>query len=394
MQYTLYNTNAFVVISKYFTKALTFFTIYAIFIPIGGAIFMKKLFTTMLLATVYSLSSMMSFGTYASTQRIRGDINQDGKVSSADVLIMKKCLLGTSEQYDPDTILEADANGDGKFSSADLLATKKVLLGIKDIEYVEDSTSQLSKETETYSSSYLTMTIPKGWIVEEGGVGMDHTLIAHSKDNPQYQIFVRLKAEPILKSKEAKEYWQFYNSMSADVYSMFANAPYVEEATMSNFYANFNDFGTWAKSETTYLSNAYMPTINNFDVVSTVQVQAPSYYGSNVKDSSDLVATFTDADGNTCKGAFSGILVNFGDTVNDMTFVNQLFGTNFPSQLDTSYYMAYSLAFVTTPEDQFSTDAELLTKCLNSIQYDGEFIKSTNQSIQDRNDYFVDIWNS
>ena len=112
------------------------------------------------------------------------------------------------------------------------------------------------------------------------------------------------------------------------------------------------------------------------------------------QDSSNLVATFTDANGNTCKGAFSGVLVNFGDMVYDMTFENQIYGTNFPSPLDTSYYMAYSLAFVTTPEDQFSTDAELLIKCLNSIQYDEEFIKSTNQSIQDRNDYFVDIWNS
>lgn len=57
-----------------------------------------------------------------------GDANVDGKVTTADLLTLKKHLLGTSE-LSAQGKLNADTNKDGKVSTADLLLLKKYLLG-------------------------------------------------------------------------------------------------------------------------------------------------------------------------------------------------------------------------------------------------------------------------
>ena len=60
-----------------------------------------------------------------------GDINLDGKVSTADLLALKKHLLGVTEIESGTTgFTNADVTKDGKVSTADLLSLKKYLLGV------------------------------------------------------------------------------------------------------------------------------------------------------------------------------------------------------------------------------------------------------------------------
>ena len=59
-----------------------------------------------------------------------GDINQDGKVSTADLILLKKSLLASTTLNDVQK-LSADINSDGKVSTADLILLKKRLLGIE-----------------------------------------------------------------------------------------------------------------------------------------------------------------------------------------------------------------------------------------------------------------------
>ena len=66
------------------------------------------------------------------TDTLLGDVNCDQKVSTADLLALKKHLLGISE-LSGQGLINADINQDEKVSTADLLALKKHLLGIEPI---------------------------------------------------------------------------------------------------------------------------------------------------------------------------------------------------------------------------------------------------------------------
>ena len=58
------------------------------------------------------------------TDRIAGDVSGDGKVDSADLLIMQNMMLGNTEfnKY-------ADFDGNGVFNTVDLLLVQLCLLG-------------------------------------------------------------------------------------------------------------------------------------------------------------------------------------------------------------------------------------------------------------------------
>ena len=59
--------------------------------------------------------------------RVPGDTNDDGKVSAADVLRLKKYLAGMEVEIN---LLNADVTGNGKVSAADLLRLKKYFAGM------------------------------------------------------------------------------------------------------------------------------------------------------------------------------------------------------------------------------------------------------------------------
>lgn len=61
---------------------------------------------------------------------IAGDVNCDGKLSSVDLLIAQKHILGISELKNEAAVSAADFNGDGKVNSKDLLACQKKILGL------------------------------------------------------------------------------------------------------------------------------------------------------------------------------------------------------------------------------------------------------------------------
>lgn len=58
-----------------------------------------------------------------------GDINGDGKINSADTLMIKRNILGELELKENYKQQAGDLNGDGKINSADSLMTKRYILG-------------------------------------------------------------------------------------------------------------------------------------------------------------------------------------------------------------------------------------------------------------------------
>lgn len=67
------------------------------------------------------------------TVSVLGDINEDSKVDTADLLIVQKQLLKIALIEGNEKITAADINFDGKIDTADLLAIQKKLLNISDI---------------------------------------------------------------------------------------------------------------------------------------------------------------------------------------------------------------------------------------------------------------------
>ena len=60
---------------------------------------------------------------------IYGDSNGDGKLSSADLLITQKHILGLSEIYTA-RLEAADINNDGTVNSRDLVVCQRKILGL------------------------------------------------------------------------------------------------------------------------------------------------------------------------------------------------------------------------------------------------------------------------
>ena len=73
------------------------------------------------------VSVMVVSGGIEVISRIPGDTNDDGKISAADVLRLKKYLAGMEVEIN---LLNADVTGDGKVSAADLLRLKKYFAGM------------------------------------------------------------------------------------------------------------------------------------------------------------------------------------------------------------------------------------------------------------------------
>ncbi len=87
----------------------------------GEGVKTMKRIGTFILSAIMFTSSMGS--AFASESVVKlGDINGDGKVSSIDLLLMKKYILGDG------TVQNADMNGDGRINSVDLLLLKKRIL--------------------------------------------------------------------------------------------------------------------------------------------------------------------------------------------------------------------------------------------------------------------------
>lgn len=91
----------------------------------------NKLEDDALVGTGYKITNTDTKETYTIIKL--GDTNGDGKINSADLLVIQKHLLEVKKITDNSKILSSDANGDGKVNSADLLKIQKQLLNVSKI---------------------------------------------------------------------------------------------------------------------------------------------------------------------------------------------------------------------------------------------------------------------
>ena len=85
----------------------------------------KTIRIIVLLLVFVFLICMLSF----TNKKVVGDVNGDGKVSSVDVVLVKRHLLGM-EDLTKEQEKRADTNKDGTIDIVDLANIQKIILGV------------------------------------------------------------------------------------------------------------------------------------------------------------------------------------------------------------------------------------------------------------------------
>ena len=70
-------------------------------------------------------------------------------------------------------------------------------------------TAAAAVQTEKYETADFSITIPKGWTVSTGGINIYHSIRVYDPAEPLNQMFILLKAEPLLHCDEGKAAWRY-----------------------------------------------------------------------------------------------------------------------------------------------------------------------------------------
>ena len=280
-------------------------------------------------------------------------------------------------------------NNSGKESSD---GVKKIESKAKkeDVKIVDNKVSNL--KLEEYKNDAFSMKKPKGWKVETGGTGIYYAIRVYDEEDNRNQIFLMLKMQPLLKSNEAKQFWQNYYNMSGNnaQYKLFADSVVLNNPTTEGFYQNFNDISSFMKSIDTSFSTINFPRFSNFSKLE--ESESSASMKSVALDSKVLRATFNDENNKPGEGMFMASIVNFGN--------NNLGG------VDTLYYMVYHIMAITAVKDEFINYKDILLQSINSIDFNSAYVQKTiddgnaqtkqalalNASVQKAFDSYMSAW--
>lgn len=216
-----------------------------------------------------------------------------------------------------------------------------------------------------YKTADFSMKIPEGWTVTTGGTGMFHAIRVTDPKNPINQVFLLLKAQPLLHSETGKDYYRQSYQMYGGNYNMMAGAPVLSSPSTENFFKIFNSYATFAKTYEPSYSSFEFPSFGSFSTVESFE--SNSSMKAQAISPALLRAKFTDAKGNKGEGMFSADVVDFtGNTVN-------AFG------IDAGYRMAYNIIAVTCEENSFIEWKDILCQSLSSIDYSQSYVNSAIQ---------------
>ena len=87
------------------------------------------------------LYDVMKVGNYTLTPKKNNDINKTNGVTSLDLALIQSHILGKTKLNSPFKIIAADVNGDGKITTLDLVNMKRLILGL-DTTYTNIATNE------------------------------------------------------------------------------------------------------------------------------------------------------------------------------------------------------------------------------------------------------------
>ena len=229
-----------------------------------------------------------------------------------------------------------------------------------------------------YSTEDFSMQIPSGWTVTTGGTGMAHSIRVYDPEQPVNQIFILIKAMPLMHSESGRSYYQqSYDAYGGNYYIM-ADAPVLSNPSTQGFFEIFSSYADYVeKDEPTYAGYEF-PRFNDFTVVD--RFPANSGLKNYALNDELLRATFTDNTGKEGEGLFTASVVDFGS----MQIAAGPAQYYMIPTADGGYYMAYNIVAITAVKDTFIEWEALLTECMNSLKYSDSFVSATNQASNEK----------
>lgn len=238
-------------------------------------------------------------------------------------------------------------------------------------------TAAAAVQTEKYETADFSITIPKGWTVSTGGINIYHSIRVYDPAEPLNQMFILLKAEPLLHCEEGKAAWQYSYNAGSKQNLIFAKAPVLKNPSTEGFFKIFPQYADFiSKAEPSY-SGYVFPRFENF----TVTERYASSNGMKAYAMGDelLRATFKD-NGKEGEGLFSASVVDFGAV---QIWTGRMNGYMMESA-DGGYYMVYNIVAVTAAKDTFIEWEGVLTDCFKTLKYSDSFVNAANQASNEK----------
>ncbi len=265
---------------------------------------------------------------------------------------------------------------------------------VKDLKIEKTPSALLKESLKEYSdpNGCFTALVPEGWSVSCGGKDMYFWIRMYAPNDPCLQVFTLLKAECLLKSQEAKDFYQQYRNF--DLYKSSADAIVV--TSVEDFYRQFMEYCGYTAQYGTLLGFFYdgfdYPQISNFETVESFPNTTP--IAIEPVDNKILHGTFTETlSQEKGEGLFSGTLFN----------ALQMGAEG----IDVGYYGMYNVNGITAKYGMLNEYNDVLLQILNSVQYTDVFLetvarnqqqsmdaaRSLNSTLQATSDIITSGWN-
>lgn len=232
----------------------------------------------------------------------------------------------------------------------------------EDIEIAKPDCADIS--TETYEDNALTMTVPSGWTVETYGSMGEYSIRCFDPADKSRQIFCYGCLSPILKSKEAKEWYRQYSQATGGGYGsdLFAPAVVLSSGRATDIFKKFDKLTEYVNTIGSQYSNFKYPVMDSFKVIEEIPYSTPM--ASYAKDEGCIRATFDSEEGTFSEGLFAATLVDAGSY--------EYFGA------DTMPLAVYCATGVSASAEDFLIMQDMLLECVNSISFKDSFIQQAN----------------
>ena len=265
---------------------------------------------------------------------------------------------------------------------------------VDDITIVKSPAAKLKEAMTDYTdpSGCFTAKIPEGWKVSCSGKDMYFWIRIYDPNDSCLQVFSLLKADCLLKSQSAKDFYWKYRGY--ELYKSSADALVV--TSVEDFYRQFMDYCSYTATYSTFLGFFYTdfeyPQISNFE---TIEAFA---------NSTEMPITPTD--NKILHGSFTETLSQRkGEGMFSGTLYNAL--SMYQSGIDVGYNAMYNVNGITAQYGQLGEYQDALLEILHSVQYTDSFLKTVarnqnqsmdaarqlNSTLQATSDIITSGWN-